>query len=61
MEAVMRENGFYPVTLYEEGSDFAQALEGWCLGLFEEYQPEPLQGMNEEAELPGCEQVQGRG
>ena len=56
----MREDGFYPVTLYEEGSDFAHALEGWCLGLFEEYQPEPLQGMKN-AELPGCEQVQGRG
>ena len=41
LEPVMREDGFYQVTLYDEGSDFAKALEDWCLGLFEKYKPEP--------------------
>ena len=52
MEPVMRTHGFYVWTLYQEGSDFAQELEAWCLGLFADYEPEPLQGMKKQSYLP---------
>ena len=51
MEPVMRTHGFYVWTLYKEGSEFAKELEGWCLGLFEDYKPEPLQGLKKQSYL----------
>ena len=51
MESVMRTHGFYVWTLFAEGSEFAQELEGWCLGLFEDYKPEPLQGLKKQSYL----------